>query len=119
MSYIICMTQFLFSMLLAASGSQTKNPADCQFIPADQQRACVQEIRAGRAYEIQNPGSSWDSGWTKPERPVTQAAATPTEERIAAAAERTARATETIGSVLIFSMCISVVSSIIMFIAVL
>lgn len=108
------MPTILLATLLAMSSVQIRNPADCSTLPPDQQRICTHEIRAGRAYESQDFG-----GYQNPpiaSQPASQPLGPSLEERKTVAAERAASATETIATVGVVSLSLSIIAGIIIFV---
>lgn len=107
------MSTILLATLLAMSSVQIRNPAECSTLPVDQQRICTQEIRAGRAYDAQG----FDS-FQAPvaSQPASQPLGPSLEERKTVAAERTASATETIATVGVISLSLSIIVGIIIFV---
>lgn len=111
----------LLASLLAMSSVQIRNPSECSSLPVDQQRICTHEIRAGRAYEVQD----FDGGFRDPApTPQAQVASQPPtpgpslEERKVLAAERTASATETIATIQVIALCMTILSSVILLVIV-
>lgn len=109
----------LLATLLAMSSVQIRNPAECSTLPPNAQRICTQEIRAGRAYESQDFNGLQEPAPVQAvatSQPVSQPSASgpSLEERRVLAAERTASATETIATIQVIALCMSIVSTVIL-----
>jgi hypothetical protein len=114
----------LLALLISVSGAQTRNPADCMWLPANQALECSREIRAGRTYDVHYPADPFanqDSTVptaTTPARAPVEPTPVGLDERKTLAAEKQADAIQTMATLQIVELVAVSIGMIAMMIAI-